>query len=338
MSLKEKRGKKKKRIVTISSLLKLALFLGYLYILLFVTLEIAETHYFDRLFFQKSWIHGYFFPEKDSQNTLAKLLAGVNSDGFRDREFRPKRKDEFLILVVGDSNVWGWGVRERHRFTNILEKELSKIRKTRVISLGKGGNNLFLNQNLAHEYETRLKPDLVVFTFYENDLLIRPEQEELIDKLTDDHYAIVREFHRGETLENYHQRVLGSYDSSAANLQAFFKIIPSLDKHYLYYYLSYFHQEDHGRLTQEVMKNKGLHVINNNILYRLKYAALASNTNNKENESLEISQKEGHPNQIAHLMFAERLFAEITCNPDLGFSQTCGIFNQGRIKLYPILN
>ena len=120
---------RKRRTFPISSFLKLTVLLGYLYILLFITLEIVETHYFDKLFYLKSWIHGYYFPEKDSQNTIAKLLAGVNSEGFRDSEFRPKQKGEFLILVVGDSNVWGWGVRKSNRFTQVLEKELSKFAK-----------------------------------------------------------------------------------------------------------------------------------------------------------------------------------------------------------------
>jgi len=336
MNFMVRKKNRKRRTFPISSFLKLTVLLGYLYILLFITLEIVETHYFDKLFYLKSWIHGYYFPEKDSQNTIAKLLAGVNSEGFRDNEFRPKQKGEFLILVVGDSNVWGWGVRKSNRFTQVLEKELSKIKKTRIISLGKGGNNVYLNQKLAKEYEKKLNPDLVVFTFYENDLLIRPEQEALINKLTDNK-DIIREFNIGDPMEEYYPRVLGSYDEKTANFQAFLKTIPSLDRGYLYYYLSYAPQISHDKLAYDLMKNEGLKIINNNVLYRLKYASLASNKNNKESEELTISNMEGHPNPIAHLMFAERLFAEITCNSELGFTNKCSKFSPGRINFLTFL-
>ena len=61
------------------------------------------------------------------------------------------------------------------------------------------------------------------------------------------------------------------------------------------------------------------------------------NKNNKESEELTISNMEGHPNPIAHLMFAERLFAEITCNSELGFTNKCSKFSPGRINFLTFL-
>ncbi len=47
--------------------------------------------------------------------------VSINSDGMRDKEVKKKPlKDTFRIAFLGDSHVWGFGVSDEQRFTNIV--------------------------------------------------------------------------------------------------------------------------------------------------------------------------------------------------------------------------
>lgn len=310
----------------------------YTLVLLALALRIAENRYFDKLFYRKSWLHGYYFPNEDGKNILSKFIAGINSEGYRDRKFVPKKKNEFLVMIVGDSNVWGMGIRKNQRFTNILEKRLSRIRPTRIISLAQGGTNLFTNLEKAREYEKELHPDLIVFTFYENDLTISPWQKDFVDRSVRDNQDIVYDFSIGDPEEEYKKKVLGSYDEATANFQLFLKLLPELDRNYLYYILTYHPWQPHESYVKTLMSQSGLNVVDNNWLYESKYSTLADIKNDKPKPSLSVSKKEGHPNALAHRMFAERLFQKITCNPGYGFSNECRQFDTPSFHFSSFLN
>jgi hypothetical protein len=68
----------------------------------------------------------------------------LNSDGFRDKEFKVKEAGVIRIGVIGDSFTQGHGIKkEEERFSNILEKKLGEACQERVevYNLGKGGWN-----------------------------------------------------------------------------------------------------------------------------------------------------------------------------------------------------
>lgn len=289
-----------------------------LIISLFGAGHLIENNYFDKLLYQKSWLHGYYY--KQEYPGWLSLLGIVNTSGFRDHELKEKQVNEYLILVVGDSNVWGVGVRQSQRFTNKLERMLSKFKKTRVISLGRGGTNLSDHMIEAYEYEQKLKPDLVVFTFYENDLIIYPYQLEEINKYKFINTKTIVSNYK-ESLEEYYGQVLGSYDERTLNFELFKIFASKLNKNYLYYILNYSETKPHEMLAEKELKHNGLNVINNQALYGNKYKYFATINNQKQIASLTISAKEGHPNNVAHDMFAERLYQEITKNKKYGFTQ-----------------
>lgn len=96
----------------------------------------------------------------------------VNADGFRDRLYtRPKPKDVYRVLVLGDSVAFGFGVAQEQTFPAVLEERLAGTSPTvEVLNLGVSGYNpyteLALFQDLGVDYE----PDLVVAQFCINDL------------------------------------------------------------------------------------------------------------------------------------------------------------------------
>ncbi len=56
----------------------------------------------------------------------------INSAGWRDDESAPKAED-YVILGLGDSQAFGWGVELDQTFYSIVEKRLRKTRPTRLI-------------------------------------------------------------------------------------------------------------------------------------------------------------------------------------------------------------
>lgn len=282
-------------------------------------LYLAENYFFDKLLYKKSWFHGYYYDH--IYTPLLSMIGVVNTSGYRDSEFYPKQSDEFLILVSGDSNVWGVGVRRSQRFTDVLEKKLNTIRKTRVIALARGGTNLIEHIKETNTYKQRLNPDLIIFTFYENDLVIDPHQVELIDPSNFQHQEMIVSSDDDGEGNNYYSKVLGSYDSNTLNLELFKKIIDILDDNYLYYVLTYMEPKQHELMVEQALKKANLDVINNHSLFKEKYQYLTARDNNKPLPTLEISASEGHPNPVAHQMFAERVYQELTSNPRYGFVQ-----------------
>jgi lysophospholipase L1-like esterase len=96
----------------------------------------------------------------------------LNSIGFRGPEVSAKLENEYRILVIGDSMVYGQGLADRHLMTNRLQTILAQRRpacRVRVINLG---IKVFqTNQELAllKKIGLNLKPDLVILFFYIND-------------------------------------------------------------------------------------------------------------------------------------------------------------------------
>lgn len=323
-------AKKRTKLILKRALL-LLVFLGYVSVLLMFAFRIAEKHFFDNLFYKKSWLHGYCGVEgwldcRNEWNTaLFRFFVGSNNYGYRDRDFYPKQEDEFVVMIIGDSNVWGTGMRMNQRFTAILERKLSKIRNSRVMALGKRSTNLIDHISEASEYENIFSPDLVVFTYFENDLLIPSWQEESVVR-TRNNNNLIRDLRFDDKSDAYAEKVLGSYDENTENFRIFTEKVTELPDRYLYFILSYWPEQQFLKKVESLMRSEGLNVIDAFDIYSDKYSLLTSGNNNKIEANLTISLKEGHPNATAHQMFAERLFLEITCNSRYGFSNICGSF------------
>lgn len=51
----------------------------------------------------------------------------INSLGLRNEEIEEKKENEKRILVLGDSHVYGQGIKDENLFTTILETRLNKF-------------------------------------------------------------------------------------------------------------------------------------------------------------------------------------------------------------------
>lgn len=275
-----------------------------IYLLVFLFRDVI----FDRFLYRKSPWHGYNF------NT-GLCPSFVNSDGFRDGEFYQKKPGEYLILVVGDSIVYGQGLLASQRFSNQLEKMLDKIQPTRVFNLGTCGSNIYNHYLIAKRFQKELKPDLTVITFYENDLLVWDSQRDFPRQLTDAG-NLIRDFANvpSVTGEQYPRNILGAFDETTDNWRMLKFIIPWLPKEKAIYLFAYYTQSNlyDSKIidTFNLFRQNGLNAIITTDILEQKYSG----------KKLEISSKERHPNKQTNQMFAQKLYREIITNPDYGFS------------------
>ncbi len=128
---------------------------------------------------------GYFVhPEYDQEP------YETNDEGFRDQDWPDSTStDEPLILCLGDSTMVGFGVRREEAIPALLQAELSKDMRVRVLNgatAGYGPRHILL---LLEKLLVRLRPALVVVGFYDgNDLddarsqLVRSRQNGVHDR------------------------------------------------------------------------------------------------------------------------------------------------------------
>jgi GDSL-like Lipase/Acylhydrolase family len=97
----------------------------------------------------------------------------TNQLGFRDDTptLAPKRKDEFRIIVLGDSFTVSAGVAVERIYTSLVEDALrSRLPALRVVNLAVGGYNIVQYAMVLEEVGLGLEPDLILVSVYpEND-------------------------------------------------------------------------------------------------------------------------------------------------------------------------
>ncbi len=114
--------------------------------------------------------------QPNSKLTFVRKMSGVhslceiNSKGLRDTDRSwIKPKDTLRILLLGDSFVFGAEVSSRDVVSAVLERKISKIRKSEVINAGVRGYGT--DQELLYLTKEGVKysPDIVIYFFCHND-------------------------------------------------------------------------------------------------------------------------------------------------------------------------
>jgi lysophospholipase L1-like esterase len=96
----------------------------------------------------------------------------INSRGLRGPEYPfAKPAGTRRILVLGDSYTWGYGVADKELFTMLLEEKLvADGRAFEVLNCGVSGWGTDQEYLFFREEGIRYSPDVVVLTFFFNDL------------------------------------------------------------------------------------------------------------------------------------------------------------------------
>lgn len=95
----------------------------------------------------------------------------INSDGFRDAEFAPRRPGVGRIVVLGDSVTFGHGQPAAVRFTERLETLLTRGgARVEVLNAGIPGWSSYQQRAFYERHGQDLDPDLVLVGFVLNDI------------------------------------------------------------------------------------------------------------------------------------------------------------------------
>ena len=93
-----------------------------------------------------------------------------NSDGFRTKEFAPKRPEVTRIVALGDSSTFGWGVHDTYTYPRLLEDRLDgRSNAVEVLNLGMPGYTSRHGRAVFDHYARALQPDLLIISFGGND-------------------------------------------------------------------------------------------------------------------------------------------------------------------------
>lgn len=97
----------------------------------------------------------------------------INSFGYRGDEIKPKEKDEFRIIVYGDSRIFGALLADENTIPAALEKELNEVfrdKKITVLNFGVEGLTLQRTADAAKHYYKELEPDIILLYSGANDI------------------------------------------------------------------------------------------------------------------------------------------------------------------------
>ena len=186
----------KKRNLLVNFLLLFAVIVVFFFAFEVVvrTMKISSGYDYPEGFFQNDELLDYVLtPDFEGEFVKQEFTTEIktNSLGLMDVEYREKKENDFRILVLGDSFVWGgYGTTLNQTFVKIVERKLNDLSsKTnyQVINGGIPGYGTDQQLLLLTEKAYRLDPDLVILSFFVgNDFLNNLETNELtvIDGVT----------------------------------------------------------------------------------------------------------------------------------------------------------
>jgi hypothetical protein len=109
------------------------------------------------------WTHDELLGWRQLPNVVSSWNAVpvvINSKGLRDKEYTYERRPGFgRMLVLGDSYVWGWGVKLEDMFTKVIESQRDNLE---VISMGVPGYSTDQEFLWLNEEGIKYKPDILL--------------------------------------------------------------------------------------------------------------------------------------------------------------------------------
>jgi hypothetical protein len=275
---------------------------------------IGERYFFDTLFYKKSIAHGYWVNKKNTladfgrrSEDIVNLLSTENQDN---RHVLGTQGDgSFNIAVIGDSFVWGQGLRDEERFVHLLQEKLDVLRKTKVYSFAWGGDNIFDNFAKYQTIQSTYPIDVYIFFLVGNDLLIKDLRYQHDATKTVSDYC--RALTGGEQVQDSFATSSGPEAfmnvASLCSLDVMSRVYPTEKSIYFYIddypgfnlYIESFAKTGHylvsARKAQHIPK------------YSKYFGAWGA-----KNESWKfVSKKDRHSSSIANSMFSDVLFNEI---------------------------
>lgn len=273
---------------------------------------IAETYFFDKLYYQKSISFGYW-------NSRPLELFGARSEYIRifenfDPTHFPKilgatTDETYKIAIIGDSWTWGQGIKADERYSRLLEK---KLRKNNVVihEYALPGDNMIQQLEKYTLLSRYGNYDLYIFQFFNNDILIGQSnyypklEKELLSTCSKGEYI-----YDAEATLLYETTIKNAW-SNEANLcivdeairrfpdnalYVFFDNYDSYSMNYNVPFADMFHKV--GKKTVDLAETKVAIAVLEDLL-----------KTEKSFDKLYVSSIERHPSALAHRLFADALY------------------------------
>jgi len=312
-----------KKINNISIKLGLAMISGCLsYKLVYF---IGETYFFDKFFYQKSIKYGYGekwklenYGERSEDLLSLEYLASnkIEADYKSNKVLGVENDNVYKIAVIGDSIVWGEGLKNDDRFVEILEKKLNKIYPTKVFSFSECGDSILENYIKYKILENaRSDIDLYIFGLVKNDLIFKNKERYdllIFDKIVND--CADKPFYFSNTDSDdvlYKDTVKNSFDKNFGNFCVLEKIADLLPKEKTIYF-------DFSIVSKDEYLERYISVLREKNLFIKKYIDYTCKACEKC-DCYFVSEKERHPSVFANKKYAETLYNEIITNSEYQF-------------------
>lgn len=274
---------------------------------------IAEKYFFDKFFYYKSTKYGYYLPGKNSDlkdfgeraRDLITLKLG--------QPIQPKN-NVYKVAVIGDSYVWGQGVKNGERFSPLLQNKLNQVRPTKVYSLGGCGDNIFDNYiKYKKSIDVFGDMDLYIFAMVNNDLVFNrsnyhgsvPQFDDIFQSCNGTAQYTLQS---GLSQSAEDQVRTLSLAPNSKNFCAYKKIVELLPKdNAIYVDLSSLSEDsDYQKTFSNLIKQDLNALILPHQLDPQKYT---------------VSPHDGHPSVLAHQFIAKTIYQEIITNQKWRFKK-----------------
>lgn len=302
---------------------------------------ICETYFFDKVFYQKSVAFGYSIRGKNltmpdygrrSYDVIplhdASLISKIPA-WYRASVSDKSLEHTFTIAMIGDSYVWGQGVRFSDSMSQVLERKLNSIRKTKILSIAAGGDDLVDNYS-KYAYLQDKHIDLFIFVIVSNDLVFNKPREYLNDRDSEIYDSLIKacmsetgvpattvRFTNIQKSNEYLTQIFLASYANPTNICVLHAVAALLPKEKAIYFIpddvAY---DTHLYDFTSVLKNNNLFVLPSTIAKTMpEYASYFHDSD----VYFHVSSLDPHPSVLAHRMYADILFREITSSPQLGF-------------------
>ncbi len=280
---------------------------------------IAVMFFFDTFFYEKSVYYGYWPTGKqiemaDFGRRSVDILSLERGD--LRQNLSP---DVFTVAIIGDSYIWGQGVKNSDLFGIVLEKKLNAVKKSQVIILGSPGNSL-LDHLTIYEKLKKLDVhiDAYVFALVTNDILPFHEgnysqsAQEVFKKCEYLYGPLVRDIDWSDSTISMEKKLEQSNSlwnriwASYAN-RCLLDIFALLPTHNTFYLLTdnYTGGNIGWEETQKKLLQHGKRVISSSEMGdEASYSTYLKNPP----KYLEVSARDQHPSKRAHALYADLLY------------------------------
>lgn len=307
-----------------------------------VAYQLAGHFFFDKFFLYKD-VHFGYFPHGETYENKVYGKRGQDLVALKNKSEKNQADqsgqvlgtqndaDEFVVAVIGDSYVWGLGVPFEKSFTQVLEKKLNTIRKTKVLALGVPGDSV-LDYYIRYKKVSQTEHvDMYVFSLVFNDALLLYRGQEVQDyyKGVEPYEVCQSRFPSEKALDD---RKWNEIDFLILNDQAWqnpfnmcivdesLQRLPTDDT--LYFMTENYTYYKNIKIWEDIY-SASLQKARKNVLFA---SEMRKNTPYKEisethSTAFRVSDKELHPSELAHQMYADSLFQEITTNPKWNFQK-----------------